>query len=125
MESDFRKRRGTDLSYSTDNPAADAAAVSERNIASLMEDVLRQLGENPAREGLSRTPERVEKALKYLTGGYGQDIQAVVNGALFTVKYDEMVIVGTSSFSACASTTCCRSLARSTWPICRGTRWWG
>jgi GTP cyclohydrolase I len=77
------------LSYSTDNPVA----VSERTIASLMEDVLHQLGENPAREGLAKTPERVEKALKYLTSGYHQDIQEVVNGALFTVKYDEMVIV--------------------------------
>jgi len=81
------------LSYTTDNPAANAAAVSERGIASLMEEVLRQLGEDPAREGLSRTPERVEKAWKYLTSGYGQDVQKVVNGALFTVKYDEMVIV--------------------------------
>jgi len=81
------------LSYLTDNPSADAPAISERTIASLMEDVLRQLGENPAREGLSRTPQRVEKALKYLTSGYRQDLQKVVNGALFTVKYDEMVIV--------------------------------
>jgi len=68
-------------------------SVTERTIASLMEDVLRQLGENPGREGLSRTPERVEKALRYLTRGYHQDIEKVVNGALFTVKYDEMVIV--------------------------------
>jgi GTP cyclohydrolase I len=68
-------------------------SVTERTIASLMEDVLRQLGENPSREGLSRTPERVEKALRYLTRGYHQDIEKVVNGALFTVKYDEMVIV--------------------------------
>ena len=81
------------MSYLTDNPSADAPAISERTIASLMEDVLRQLGENPAREGLSRTPQRVEKALKYLTSGYRQDLQKVVNGALFTVKYDEMVIV--------------------------------
>ncbi len=81
------------MSYLTDNPAADAAAFSERTIASLMEEVLRRLGENPAREGLAKTPERVEKAWKYLTGGYHQDIQEVVNGALFTVKYDEMVIV--------------------------------
>ena len=67
--------------------------VTDRTIASLMEDVLRQLGENPAREGLVKTPERVEKALRYLTAGYAQDIHEVVNGALFTVKYDEMVIV--------------------------------
>ncbi len=81
------------MSYSTDNSAANAAALSERTIASLMEDVLRQLGEDPTREGLSKTPERMEKALKYLTSGYHQDVHELVNGALFTVKYDEMVIV--------------------------------
>ena len=81
------------MSYLTDQPAADAAAVSERTIASLMADVLRQLGEDPDREGLAKTPERIEKALKYLTSGYHQDVQKVVNGALFSVKYDEMVIV--------------------------------
>jgi len=58
-----------------------------------MADVLRQLGEDPDREGLAKTPERIEKALKYLTSGYHQDVQKVVNGALFSVKYDEMVIV--------------------------------
>jgi GTP cyclohydrolase I len=58
-----------------------------------MEQVLRLLGENPGREGLVRTPERVEKALRYLTSGYGKDIRQVVNGAMFSVKYDEMVIV--------------------------------
>jgi GTP cyclohydrolase I len=63
------------------------------SIAEAMEEILRQLGENPAREGLSQTPERVEKALRYLTGGYRMDLKQVVNGALFAVKYDEMVIV--------------------------------
>jgi GTP cyclohydrolase I len=58
-----------------------------------MQEVLRQLGEDPAREGLLRTPERVEKALGDLTSGYRQDIGKIVNGALFSVKYDEMVIV--------------------------------
>jgi len=65
----------------------------EASIATLMEQVLRQLGEDPRREGLARTPERVEKALRYLTSGYRQEIGRVVNGALFKVKYDEMVIV--------------------------------
>jgi GTP cyclohydrolase IA len=65
----------------------------ETSIASLMEQVLRLLGENPGREGLVRTPERVEKALRYLTSGYEKDIRQVVNGAMFAVKYDEMVIV--------------------------------
>ncbi len=66
---------------------------SETSVASLMEQVLRLLGENPGREGLVRTPERVEKALRYLTSGYQKDVRHVVNGAMFAVKYDEMVIV--------------------------------
>lgn len=63
------------------------------SVAALMEEVLRQLGEDPEREGLKRTPERIEKALMYLTSGYRMDLEQVINGALFTVKYDEMVIV--------------------------------
>lgn len=63
------------------------------SLAALMEEVLRQLGEDPQREGLRRTPERVEKALTYLTSGYRMKLEEVINGALFTVKYDEMVIV--------------------------------
>ena len=66
---------------------------SETTIASLMEQVLHLLGESPGREGLVRTPERVEKALRYLTSGYQKDVRHVVNGAMFAVKYDEMVIV--------------------------------
>ncbi|MEN6605277.1 MAG: GTP cyclohydrolase I FolE [Bryobacteraceae bacterium] len=62
-------------------------------VASLMREVLAKLGENPDREGLLQTPLRAEKALKFLTSGYKMDIGKVVNGALFTVKYDEMVIV--------------------------------
>lgn len=58
-----------------------------------MKEVLRALGENPEREGLLRTPERVEMALRFLTGGYSTNVEEVVNGALFDVKYDEMVIV--------------------------------
>lgn len=63
------------------------------SVAGLMEEVLRQLGEDPEREGLKRTPERIEKALMYLTSGYRMKLDEVINGALFTVKYDEMVIV--------------------------------
>jgi GTP cyclohydrolase I len=62
-------------------------------IAEQIEEVLRRLGEDPGREGLARTPVRVEKALQYLTSGYRQDVHQVVNGALFAVQYDEMVIV--------------------------------
>lgn len=63
------------------------------SIAAHMKEVLRALGENPEREGLLRTPERVEMALRFLTGGYSTNVEEVVNGALFDVKYDEMVIV--------------------------------
>ena len=62
-----------------------------------MQDLIRQLltelGEDPAREGLLRTPQRVDKALRFLTSGYGANIDDVLNNALFTVDYSEMVIV--------------------------------
>jgi GTP cyclohydrolase I len=62
-----------------------------------MQDLIRQLlaelGEDPDREGLVRTPLRVEKALRFLTSGYSADIDEVLNDALFTVDYSEMVIV--------------------------------
>src|ERR671913_1421195 len=62
-----------------------------------MQDLIRRLlvalGEDPGREGLVRTPLRVEKALKFLTSGYAADIDDVLNDALFTVDYSEMVIV--------------------------------
>jgi GTP cyclohydrolase I len=59
----------------------------------LITRLLIELGENPAREGLLRTPKRVEKALKFLTSGYDADIDEILNGALFDVDYSEMVIV--------------------------------
>ena len=62
-----------------------------------MEDLIRrllaELGEDPSREGLVRTPQRVERALKFLTSGYNANVDAILNGALFTVDYNEMVIV--------------------------------
>src|SRR5438067_12006270 len=62
-----------------------------------MQDLIRQLlgelGEDPTREGLLDTPKRVEKAYRFLTGGYDADIDRVLNNALFTVDYSEMVIV--------------------------------
>jgi len=62
-------------------------------IADLMKQVLLQIGEDPVREGLVRTPERAEKALRFLTSGYQMDVQSIVNGALFAEKCDEMVVV--------------------------------
>ncbi len=66
---------------------------SEASIAPHLREVLRALGEDPNRDGLLRTPERAGKALAYLTSGYSTDIKQIVNGALFDVKYDEVVIV--------------------------------
>ena len=63
------------------------------SIAEAMRRILAQLGDDPAREGLRGTPERYEKALRHLTSGYQQDVKKVLNGALFDVDYDEMVIV--------------------------------
>ena len=62
-------------------------------IAELVREILVQLGENPDREGLRRTPERFEKALRFLTSGYRQDPEKLLNGAMFSVCYDEMVVV--------------------------------
>jgi len=69
-------------------PLPQAGKISENVRA-----ILSGLGEDPEREGLQRTPERVEKAMKFLTGGYTENIPKLVNGALFSVDYDEMVIV--------------------------------
>jgi GTP cyclohydrolase I len=65
----------------------------EQTIAPLIRELLARLGEDPRREGLARTPDRVDKALKFLTSGYAMDVNKIVNGALYEVKYDEMVVV--------------------------------
>lgn len=62
-------------------------------IQTACEGILRELGEDPQRDGLRKTPERVAKSLRYLTSGYRLDVDKVLNGALFSVAYDEMVIV--------------------------------
>jgi GTP cyclohydrolase I len=66
---------------------------SEKPIAPLVAGILESIGEDTSRDGLLRTPERVEKALRFLTSGYTTDVKKLVNGAVFEVKYDEMVIV--------------------------------
>ena len=69
-------------------------------IANLITKILGELGEDVEREGLERTPERVEKALRYLTSGYGKDAKEILNGAMFVEDYDEMVIVKDIDFSS-------------------------
>ena len=67
--------------------------LDEESIASMMKKILSKIGEDPSREGLVRTPDRAEKALRFLTSGYQTDVQSIVNGALFNQKVDEMVVV--------------------------------
>tara|TARA_B100001971_G_C18255096_1_gene581419 strand:+ start:2138 stop:2746 length:609 start_codon:yes stop_codon:yes gene_type:complete len=63
------------------------------DIRTLVEHLLISVGENPSREGLKKTPERVEKAFQFMTKGYQEDVDDVLNKALFPIDYDEMVIV--------------------------------
>jgi GTP cyclohydrolase I len=69
------------------------AQKGDESIAPLIEEVLGRLGEDPKRDGLVRTPERVDKALRFLTSGYQMKIEDILNGALYEVKYDEVVVV--------------------------------
>ncbi len=62
-------------------------------IEEMVARILEELGENVKREGLERTPERVASALRFLTSGYGKDVEDVLNDALFVEDYDEMVVV--------------------------------
>ncbi len=67
-------------------------------VQGLVETILTEIGENPEREGLLKTPKRVAKAYEYLTSGYNKDIAKVLNGAIFTEDYDEMVLVRNIDF---------------------------
>ena len=69
-----------------------------KTISSAVHDILELVGEDPQREGLIRTPKRVEKAYQYLTRGYQMDIDEVVNGALFEEECEEMVVVRNIEF---------------------------
>ncbi len=70
-----------------------ASTLTSASFEELVREMIVRLGEDPAREGLERTPERVHKAYEHLTRGYKQDPEALLKDALFTVNYDEMVIV--------------------------------
>ena len=69
-------------------------------IAKLVAKILKEVGEDVEREGLERTPDRVEKALRYLTSGYERDAKEILNDAMFVEDYDEMVIVKDIDFSS-------------------------
>jgi len=71
----------------------DGKAPDLNSIAGHVRELIKIIGEDPNREGLRKTPERFEKAFKFLTSGYHQNVDHVLNGATFSVAYDEMVIV--------------------------------
>ena len=71
----------------------ESTTLAGASYADLVREMLVRLGENPDREGLERTPERVQRAMQHLTKGYHEDAEKLLKGALFTVNYDEMVIV--------------------------------
>ena len=76
--------------------------LASASYADLVREMLVRLGEDPGREGLLRTPERVQRAYEFLTKGYKEDAAKLLQGALFTVNYDEMVIVkDIEMFSLC------------------------
>ena len=85
------------MAIRTETPSLTSASFEE-----LVKEMLVRLGEDPQREGLLRTPERVKKAFEFLTKGYNEDPETMLKNALFTVTYDEMVIVkDVEMFSLC------------------------
>jgi GTP cyclohydrolase IA len=86
----------------TMTPSVETATLTSATFENLVREILVRLGEDPAREGLLRTPERVHHAFQFLTKGYQQDPDTMLKNALFTVSYDEMVIVkDVEVFSLC------------------------
>ncbi len=81
-------KRTEDLLLDNQKPGA-----RPESIADIVRRMLTAIGEDPNREGLRKTPERFEKAFRFLTSGYHQDPEKIFNGAMFSVCYDEMVVV--------------------------------
>ncbi len=74
----------------------------QETIANLIEELLASLGEDPARDGLLRTPQRVEKSLRFLTKGYTQKVEDIIGDAIFEQDYDEMIVLrDIALFSLC------------------------
>ncbi len=83
-------------------PTLESTTLTSATFEDLMKEMLVRLGEDPDREGLQSTPSRVHKAYEFLTRGYREDPEAMLKKALFTVTYDEMVIVkDVEMFSLC------------------------
>jgi GTP cyclohydrolase I len=82
--------------------SVETSTLTQASFEDLVREMIVRLGEDPTREGLVRTPNRVHRAYEYLTKGYAEDAEAMLKKALFTVTYDEMVIVkDVEMFSLC------------------------
>jgi GTP cyclohydrolase I len=104
FESSKKMKAGTALKKAPESITSigNNEILSEATLADLYREVLLRLGENPDRDGLKRTPERVEKAIQFLTRGYTENPAKLLQDALFDVDYDEMVIVkDVEMFSLC------------------------
>lgn len=83
-------------------PTMESSTLTSASFEDLVREMIVRLGEDPTREGLVRTPERVHRAYRHLVKGYNEDADAMLKAALFTVNYDEMVIVkDVEMFSLC------------------------
>src|SRR5258707_4832952 len=83
-------------------PATEPTSLTSATFEDLVREMIVRMGEDPQREGLTSTPECVRKAMQFLTSGYNEDPEALLKAALFTVNYDEMVIVkDVEVFSLC------------------------
>ena len=90
--------KGSRMSKRTVEPVS----ITSASVSELLREFLVRLGEDPERDGLQRTPERMERAFQYLTKGYKEDAEKILRGAQFEVDYDEMVIVkDVEMFSLC------------------------
>lgn len=87
------KRRKSEGPQLTEIMLHNSTGTQNETIADLVRKIIVMLGEDPTREGLRKTPERYEKALQFLTSGYNQNMDSVLNGATFSVHYDQMVVI--------------------------------
>ncbi len=93
LKQDAREGAANGAGWEPRSNAAAEVPLREASLAAIYGELLRRVGEDPMRDGLLRTPDRMERSLAFLTRGYRQTLPEVLGGALFDVDYDEMVIV--------------------------------
>ena len=89
----FIQYRNGSLTVAARGPVPRFGSYPDVTVIEEIKKILIEIGEDPTRDGLVKTPERVDRSMRYLTGGYAMDADTILNGALFDVQHDEMVIV--------------------------------